>query len=157
LNFFKKFSSLALENEFFIRKSQRLSPFPSQSHINFPHPPNDTSSTMRQKTLSRVMSQQSSEFYFLPIDQNRTKSIKNVQNKAESWKKDSEHKIEKTNDFCQMLHNMRNPTVRKSFAMNGRASGRSIDWKIRELMILIASVHDFNFFSSVLVCPCEKP
>jgi hypothetical protein len=96
------------------------------------------------------MSQQSSEFYFLPIDQNRTKSIKNVQNKAESWKKDSEHKVEKTNDFCQMLHNMRNPTVRKSFAMNGRASGRSIDWKIRELMILIASVHDFNFFPRFL-------
>lgn len=29
--------------------------------------------------------------------------------------------------------------------MNGQKQTESIDWKIGELMILIASVHDFNF------------
>jgi hypothetical protein len=45
---------------------------------------------------------------------------------------------------------------RTSFAMNGRKQTESIDWKIRELMILIASVHDFNFFLCFL-CPCKRP
>lgn len=56
-----------------------------------------------------------------------------------------------------MLHNngrnkqfTRSRTSRAFPAMNEQKQTKPIDWKIRELMILIASVHDFNFFRSLL-------
>lgn len=85
------------------------------------------------------------------IEQNQ---LKMSRKQSERLEKRQQHKIERLMISVKRCTTHAEPNIRTSFAMNGRKQTESIDWKIRELMILIASVHDFNFFRSR--CPCTS-
>lgn len=104
-------------------------------------------------SLSRVTTQSMDLFSSTPttpeIEQNQLKTSRTKRDIGEAKKK-WQHKVGRlmisvkccTTCGTQLSDGL----LDRGFAMNGQKQTESIDWKIRELMILIASVHDFNFF-----------